>query len=321
MHRRTFIAGSGVATIAGPGVAAIARGAAATIAAGEATLARPAIAAGTRPLVFVPQANLTSLDPVWTTATVTRNFAYMVYDMLYGRDEAFVPRPQMVGNHLIEDDGKRWTMKLRDGMLWHDGTPVLARDCVASLQRWMKRDAVGVTINMRVDAIEATDDRTLTWRLNDNKYTINTESRVAMLGKLTENRSEGTVDSFGLAPNTFYEKRFRKAPETATFDREGKTITFTDGKHSYPIKGGEQDRVSISWQLMAVARAAKDKFKPGSDWEFFVVGPRNADPWTFQLPGPTQARLDHAVPHLGWAFIALSDPQVRQLVIGVPARR
>ena len=43
------------------------------------------------------------------------------------------------------------------------------------------------------------------------------------------------------------------------------------------------------------------------------------DPWTFQLPGPTQARLDHAVPHLGWAFIALSDPQVRQLVIGVPA--
>ncbi|GAA1762974.1 signal peptidase I [Kocuria aegyptia] len=45
----------------------------------------------------------------------------------------------------------------------------------------------------------------------------------------------------------------------------------------------------------------------------------DADPWTFQLPGPTQARLDHAVPHLGWAFIALSDPQVRQLVIGVPA--
>lgn len=150
MHRRNFIAGSGVALVA---------------AAGGASLARPAIAAGTKPLIFVPQANLTSLDPVWTTATVTRNFAYMVYDMLYGRDEAFVPRPQMVENHLIENDGKRWTMKLRAGMLWHDGTPVLARDCVASLQRWMTRDAVGATINMRVDAIEATDDRTLTWRL------------------------------------------------------------------------------------------------------------------------------------------------------------
>ena len=133
--------------------------------AGATALARPSIAAGTKPLIFVPQANLTSLDPVWTTATVTRNFALMVYDMLYGRDEAFVPRPQMVEGHVIDDDGKRWTMTLRDGLLWHDGTKVLARDCLASLQRWMKRDAVGATINLRVDAIEAPDDRTLVWRL------------------------------------------------------------------------------------------------------------------------------------------------------------
>ena len=136
------------------------------LAAGAATaLARPALAVATRPLVFVPQANLTSLDPVWTTATVTRNFALMVYDMLYGRDEAFVPRPQMVDGHVIDDDAKRWTMKLRDGLTWHDGTPVLARDCVASLRRWLKRDSAGATINLRVDAIEAADDRTLVWRL------------------------------------------------------------------------------------------------------------------------------------------------------------
>ena len=134
-------------------------------AAAAASLARPAIAAGPKPLVFVPQANLTSLDPVWTTATVTRNFALMVYDMLYGRDEAFVPRPQMVEGHVIDDDGKRWTMTLRAGLRWHDGTPVLARDCAASLARWMKRDPTGETINARVDAIEAKDDRTLVWRL------------------------------------------------------------------------------------------------------------------------------------------------------------
>ena len=53
----------------------------------------------------------------------------------------------MVEGHVIDDDGKRWTMKLRDGLVFHDGTPVLARDCVASLQRWLKRDAVSVTIN------------------------------------------------------------------------------------------------------------------------------------------------------------------------------
>ena len=113
----------------------------------------------------MPQANLTSLDPVWTTATVTRNFSLMVYETLYGRDQSFNPQPQMVEGHTIDDDGKRWTMKLREGLVFHDGTPVLARDCVASLQRWLKRDAVSETINARVDAIEAPDDRTLVWRL------------------------------------------------------------------------------------------------------------------------------------------------------------
>jgi peptide/nickel transport system substrate-binding protein len=128
-------------------------------------LARPAIGANAKTLIFVPQANLTSLDPVWTTATVTRNFSLMVYETLYGRDQAFNPQPLMVEGHTIDDDGKRWTMKLREGLVFHDGTPVLARDCVASLQRWLKRDAVSETFNARVDAIEAPDDRTLVWRL------------------------------------------------------------------------------------------------------------------------------------------------------------
>ena len=110
MRRRTFLAG-----------------AAAT------ALARPAIGAGAKTLIFVPQVNLPSLDPVWTTATPTRNFALMVYEGLYGRDQQFMPRPLMVEGHVIEDDGKRWTMTLRDGLMWHDGTKVLARDCVASL--------------------------------------------------------------------------------------------------------------------------------------------------------------------------------------------
>ena len=128
-------------------------------------LAHPAIGATAKTLIFVPQANLTSLDPVWTTATVTRNFSLMVYETLYGRDQSFNPQPQMVEGHAIDADGRRWTMKLREGLVFHDGTPVLARDCVASLQRWLKRDAVSETFNARVDAIEAPDDRTLIWRL------------------------------------------------------------------------------------------------------------------------------------------------------------
>ena len=81
----------------------------------------------------MPQANLTSLDPIWTTATVTRNYAYLVFDTLFGTDDALQPQPQMAEGHTVDDDGKRWTIKLRDGLMFHDGTPVLARDCVASL--------------------------------------------------------------------------------------------------------------------------------------------------------------------------------------------
>ena len=129
-------------------------------------LARPAIAAGTRSIIFVPQSNLTSLDPVWTPAVVTHNFGVVVYQTLYARDIDYSPRPLMVEGHVIDDDGKRWTMKLREGLVFHDGTPVLARDCVASLRRWLKRDQAIETFKPRVASFDATDDRTIVWRLN-----------------------------------------------------------------------------------------------------------------------------------------------------------
>ncbi len=130
-------------------------------------LARPALAqsARNRTLVFVPQANLTSLDPVWTTATVTRNYAYLVFDTLYGTDDALQPRPQMAEGHTVEDDGRRWTIRLRPGLAFHDGTPVRGQDCIASLDRWMRRDSLGGSILALLDAMEAPDDRTLVLRL------------------------------------------------------------------------------------------------------------------------------------------------------------
>ncbi len=118
-----------------------------------------------RTLIFVPQANLTSLDPIWTTATVTRNYAYLVFDTLFGTDDALAPRPQMAEGAVADDDGRRWTIRLRDGLTFHDGTPVLGRDCVASLQRWMKRDNLGGSIAALLDALEAPDDRTVVFRL------------------------------------------------------------------------------------------------------------------------------------------------------------
>jgi hypothetical protein len=124
---------------------------------------------------------------------------------------------------------------------------------------------------------------TVQWRAGDGKYAILTESRAAIFGKVVENRSEGAIDDFGLAPVTFFEKRLRKDPYTTTFKRAEKTIAFTESDVTYPILGGEQDRSSAQWQLAAIARAAPDKFKPGSEWHLFVAGRRDAEQWSFKV--------------------------------------
>jgi ABC-type transport system substrate-binding protein len=132
-----------------------------------AALPRFAIAqpAQNRLLKMVPQANLTSLDPIWTTANITRNHGYMVYDTLYGMDAEFNPQPQMAEGHVIEDGGRSVTITLRQGPKFHDGEPVRAADCVASLKRWMKRSPAGQKLESFTEAVEALDDRRLRFRL------------------------------------------------------------------------------------------------------------------------------------------------------------
>jgi len=126
---------------------------------------RLAGAADARTLRFVPQADLASLDPIQSTAYVTRNHAYLVYDTLYGTDESYAVHPQMAAGHVVEDDGKVWTITLRDGLRFHDGTPVLARDVVASLNRWGRRDLFGQTLFGLTDDLSAISDKALRFRL------------------------------------------------------------------------------------------------------------------------------------------------------------
>ena len=139
------------------------------------------------------------------------------------------------------------------------------------------------SIKARQKGFSLSGDALITWRVADSKYLVNAETRAMVVGKIMENRSEGAIDSYGIAPALFYEKRFRKDPTTTTFDRSSKTISFTDGTLNYPLKGGEQDRASATWQLVAVARGAPEKFVPGSEWVFFVAGRRDAEPWTFKV--------------------------------------
>jgi peptide/nickel transport system substrate-binding protein len=112
-------------------------------------------------LKFVPQANLTSVDPVWTTAAVTENHSYAVYDTLYAVNSKLEPKPQMAEGHTISDDGRTYLIKLRDGLKFHDGEPVRAQDCAASLARWSARDTLGQTLAKFVDQWGVQDDRTV----------------------------------------------------------------------------------------------------------------------------------------------------------------
>jgi peptide/nickel transport system substrate-binding protein len=137
--------------------------AAATALPAPSILARGAAA---RTLRFVPQADLSVLDPLVTTAYVVRNHALMIYDTLYGLDAALRPCPQMVEQHQVEDAGLRWTFRLREGLLFHDGAPVLARDCVASIRRWSLRDPLGQLMAARTEHMTAIDDRSFVIRLS-----------------------------------------------------------------------------------------------------------------------------------------------------------
>ena len=122
------------------------------------SIAQPANA---RVLRFVPQANLTVLDPIITTAAVTLNHGWMVWDTLFGVNAAQQAKPQMAEGYTVSDDGRTYLIKLRQGLRWHDGEPVRAQDCAASLARWAVRDTFGQTVAKSVDAWGVADDQTV----------------------------------------------------------------------------------------------------------------------------------------------------------------
>lgn len=123
------------------------------------------LAQNQRVLKFVPHADLAVLDPVFSPAYVTRHHAYLVFDTLFGMDANLRPVLQMAESAGTESDGRIWTIKLRSGLKFHDGAPVLARDCVASIRRWALRDGFGQVLMSVTDELSAADDRTIRFRL------------------------------------------------------------------------------------------------------------------------------------------------------------
>lgn len=133
-------------------------------------------------LRFIPQADLRSIDPIWTTAYVTRNFGYLVFDTLFALDAQFKPQPQMVDTWTVSNDKLVYKFTLRAGLKWHDGLPVRTADCIASIERWAKRDQFGQKMMEAVETIAAD---------NDNAFTIRLKAPFPLLlnalGKLSSN--------------------------------------------------------------------------------------------------------------------------------------
>jgi peptide/nickel transport system substrate-binding protein len=148
MDRRSFLAGTA--------------GTAATLAA-----PRIANAAASSTLRFVPDADLAILDPTFVTAYQTRDHGFLVYDTLFGQDQNYRPQPQMLEGYTVEKDGLEWRLTLRQGLAFHDGERVLAKDAAASITRWARRDVFGQALAAAMNEISAPDDRTILIRLKE----------------------------------------------------------------------------------------------------------------------------------------------------------
>jgi peptide/nickel transport system substrate-binding protein len=127
-----------------------------------------ALAIGLGPAAFaesvikvVPYADLKIIDPIWTTSNITAYHGALIYDTLFGVDDKLQPKPQMVDTWTLSDDKLTYVFKLRSGLKWHDGTPVTAEDCVASLKRWAVRDGAGQLLMQRTASLTAEDAMTL----------------------------------------------------------------------------------------------------------------------------------------------------------------
>lgn len=178
-------------------------------------LASPVLAAG-KTLTAVMHSDLRIIDPIFTTAYITRDHGYMVYDTLVATDSNFKIQPQMA-DWKVSDDKLTYTFTLRDGLKWHDGAPVTAEDCVASLKRWAAVDGMGQKLMDFTAGIEATDAKTITLKLKEPYGLVldsigKPSSRVAFMmpKRLAETPPDKQIpEQIGSGPFKFVQSEFQ----------------------------------------------------------------------------------------------------------------
>src|ERR1700746_1420521 len=127
---------------------------------------RASAAGGKKTITAVMHSDLRVTDPLFTTAYIVRDHGYMIFDTLLATDSSFKVQPQMA-DWKVSDDKLTYTFTLRDGLKWHDGPPVTAEDCVASLKRWGRLDNMGQKLMDFTASIEAADPKTIVLKLKE----------------------------------------------------------------------------------------------------------------------------------------------------------
>ena len=250
----------------------------------------------------------------------------MVFDTLYGMDAQYHVSPQMLAGHTIEDDGRTWTLTLRDGLLWHDNEKVLARDCVASVRRWAARDSFGQTLMAVTDDLAALDDRRLRFHLKRPFPLL-----PAALGKAGSNvcammpERLASTDPFKQVTDMTGSGPFRFKPDEriagsrVVYERNAAYVPRPDGQASFTAgpKLVHVDRVE--WTVMPDPSTAAGAMQAGEmDWweaPTFDLLPllRRSQDLTVTAPDPLgylgMLRMNHLRP-------PFDNPALRRAVLG-----
>src|SRR5437763_11941724 len=253
-----------------------------------AALALPSLAEA-KTITAVMHSDLRVTDPIITTAYITRDHGYMVYDTLLATDSNFKVQPQMA-DWKVSDDKLTYTFTLRDGLKWHDGAPVTAEDCVASLKRWGRNDSMGQKLLEFTASLEATDAKTITLKLKE-PYGLVLESigkpsswvPFMMPKRLAETPAGQQIpEQIGSGPFKFVKAEFQPGVK-AVYEKNTDYVPRNEPP-SWTAGGkvGKVDRVE--WITMADAQTAVNALQSGDidfmenpPWDMLPILEGNAD--------------------------------------------
>src|SRR5712675_928527 len=239
-------------------------------------LTSQAMAAG-KTITAVMHSDLRVIDPGFTTAYITRDHGYMVYDTLLATDSSFKIQPQMA-DWKVSDDKLIYTFTLRDGLKWHDGAPVTAEDCVASLKRWGRNDNMGQKLMDFTASIEPIDAKTITLKLKE-PYGLVLESigkpssytPFMMPKRLAETPPGQQIkEQIGSGPFKFVQAEFQPGVK-AVYEKNADYVPRKEPPNW--TAGGKVVKVDrVEWVTMADAQTAVNALQSG-DIDFMEVPP------------------------------------------------